>query len=163
MKSIVRSRRGWFPKLAVAATAGTAIAALVTGVAAYSQTAPVAETSAVAAEPWAPVVKALANDKTIAANAKALLERGRAIFRYVTFGDERWWTDTIQLHKAVAGERHGGVGGGVSPATALAVGLKVDIDAIPTNIQQQIRLGKVDLGDPAVTLALLELVAVVGV
>jgi len=133
---------------------------MVLAVAAYSQTAPAVETGVA---PKAAVVRALATDSTIVENAKTLLEKGRTIFRFETFGDEAWWTDTIQLHKAIAGERHGGIGAGVSPATALAVSLKVDIDAIPRNIQQHIRLGKVDLGDPALTLTLLELDAVVGV
>ncbi len=92
-----------------------------------------------------------------------LLHEGRKVFRYETFGDEAWWTDTIQLHKAIAGRKHGGVGKGVSPATALAVGLKVDFDAIPKKIQRAIARGAVDLNDPAVTLALLQLDAVVGV
>jgi len=158
------SRRGRFvSKWAVVGVTGTAVIALVTAIAAHSQTSRGSETSGAVTEPLGPVVKALANDKTIAENANALLERGRAIFRFETFGDERWWTDTIQLHKAIAGERHGGAGGGVSPATALAVGLKVDINAVPRNIQQQVRLGKIDLGDPAVTLALLEVDAIVGV
>jgi len=153
-------RRRLLPRFAVVAVSGTAVAAMVLAVAAYSQTAPAVETGVA---PKAAVVKALATDSTIVENAKTLLEKGRAIFRFETFGDEAWWTDTIQLHKAIAGERHGGIGAGVSPATALAVGLKVDIDAIPRNIQQHIRLGKVDLGAPALTLTLLELDAVVGV
>jgi len=153
-------RRRLLPRFAVVAVSGTAVAAMVLAVAAYSQTAPAVETGVA---PKAAVVKALATDSTIVENAKTLLEKGRAIFRFETFGDEAWWTDTIQLHKAIAGDRHGGIGAGVSPATALAVGLKVDIDAIPRNIQQHIRLGKVDLGDPALTLTLLELDAVVGV
>ena len=153
-------RRRLLPRLAVVAVSGTAVAAMVLAVAAYSQTAPAVETGVA---PKAAVVRALATDSTIVENAKTLLEKGRTIFRFETFGDEAWWTDTIQLHKAIAGDRHGGIGAGVSPATALAVGLKVDIDAIPRNIQQHIRLGKVDLGDPALTLTLLELDAVVGV
>ena len=153
-------RRRLLPRFAVVAVSGTAVAAMVLAVAAYSQTAPAVETGVA---PKAAVVKALATDSTIVENAKTLLEKGRAIFRFETFGDEAWWTDTIQLHKAIAGERHGGIGAGVSPATALAVSLKVDIDAIPRNIQQHIRLGKVDLGAPALTLTLLELDAVVGV
>jgi cytochrome c5 len=92
-----------------------------------------------------------------------LLTEGREVFRFETFGDEAWWTDTLQLHKAIEGKNHGGVGAGVSPATALSVGLKVDIDAVPRNIQNAIAQGKVNLNDPAVTLALLQLNAVVGV
>jgi hypothetical protein len=92
-----------------------------------------------------------------------LFTEGREVFRFETFGDEAWWTDTLQLHKAIEGQKHGGVGAGVSPATALSVGLKVDIDAVPRNVQNAIAQGKVDLDDPAVTLVLLQLNAVLGV
>jgi len=51
----------------------------------------------------------------------------------------------------------------VSPATALVVGLKVDVDALPAALRQQLRMGKINLNDPAVTLALLKLNAVLGV
>lgn len=94
---------------------------------------------------------------------QSLIDEGRAIFRFETFGDEAFWGDTLQLHKAIAGEKNGGVGPGVSPKTALAVGLKVDVDALPAELQQQIKDGKVDLDDPANTVALLKLNAVVGV
>jgi hypothetical protein len=56
-----------------------------------------------------------------------------------------------------------GVGGGVSPKTTLSVGLKVDADVLPAALKQQIKDGKVDLDDPATTLALLKLNSVVGV
>ena len=88
---------------------------------------------------------------------------GRDIFRYETFGDEAFWGDTLRLHEAIAGEAHGGVGPGVSPATALAVGLKVDVDALPRQLRSNLRKGRVDLTDPATTIALLRLDAVVGV
>ncbi len=89
--------------------------------------------------------------------------RVKNIFRNDTFGDQDFWGGTLQLHKAIEGAQHGGVGPGVSPATALAVGLKVDQDALPAALVQQISAGKVDLNDPAVTLALLKLNAVIGV
>ncbi len=88
---------------------------------------------------------------------------GRQIFRFDTFGDESFWGDTLQLHKAIEGVKFGGVGPGISPATALAVGLKVDLDALPPSLVQQLKAGQVNLNDPAVTLALLKLNAVVGV
>ena len=102
-------------------------------------------------------------DAVIDDNAQRLLREGRQIFRYDTFGDEAFWGDALQLHRAIAGEKHGGVGPGVSPKTALAVGLKVDLDALPTALQRQLRAGQVNLDDPATTLALLKLNAVVGV
>jgi hypothetical protein len=92
-----------------------------------------------------------------------MMEQGRQIFRFDTFGDEAFWGDTLKLHQAVAGEAEGGVGPGVSPATALGVGLKVDAGALPQSLVAQLRQGKVDLEDPATTLALLKLDAVVGV
>jgi hypothetical protein len=99
------------------------------------------------------------------AEAHALREvrEGRETFRYATFGDEAFWGDTIKLHLAIAGAKNGGVGPGVSPATALGVGLKVDVFALPRSLQRAIAQGKVDLQDPAVTLELLKLDAVVGV
>ena len=102
-------------------------------------------------------------DRETDTNAVDTVKRGRAIFRDETFGDEAFWGDAIKLHQAVAGEANGGVGPGVSPKTALAVGLKVDANAIPANVASAIRRGEVNLDDPATTLALLKLDAVVGV
>src|SRR5215510_1823491 len=101
-------------------------------------------------------------DKTINQNAENMLADGRQTFRFDTFGDEVFWGDTIQLHRAIEGQKFGGVGPGVSPRTALAVGLKVDVEALPDELQQQIQAGQVNLDDPATTLALLKLNAVVG-
>ncbi|HET9588992.1 MAG TPA: hypothetical protein VFO91_09415 [Anaerolineales bacterium] len=92
-----------------------------------------------------------------------LIAEGKHIFRFDTFGDEDFWGGQLQLHQAIQGEEFGGVGPGVSPATALAVGLKVDVEALPRSLQKQLKQGNVDLNDPAVTLALLKLNAVVGV
>jgi hypothetical protein len=96
-------------------------------------------------------------------NANKMLEEGKQTFRYETFGDEVYWTDALQLNKAIAGEKHGGIGAGLSPKTALAAGLKVDMDVIPADVAAAIKAGKVNLDDPAVTLTLLQLNAVVGV
>ncbi len=96
-------------------------------------------------------------------NAAQQVREGRETFRYATFGDEKFWGDGIGLHRALAGSANGGVGPGVSPKTALAVGLKVDVDALPRALQRSLARGKVDLDDPATTLALLKLDAVVGV
>jgi mono/diheme cytochrome c family protein len=79
---------------------------------------------------------------------------GKQIFRFDTFGDEQLWTDTLQMHQAIAT---------VSPAAALGVGLKVDVDALPAALIAALRAGEVDLNDPAVTLELFRLNAVVGV
>jgi len=92
-----------------------------------------------------------------------LIKEGKQTFRYDTFGDEAFWGDQLELHKAIAGEANGGVGGGVSPATALSLGLKVDVKALPKSLRKQIKRGKVDLSDPATTIALLQLNAVIGV
>lgn len=96
-------------------------------------------------------------------NANRMMEEGRKIFRFDTFGSEAFWGDALQLHKAIAGEKLGGIGPGVSPKTALAVGLKVDADALPESLKRDLKAGKVNLDDPATTLALLKLNAVVGV
>jgi mono/diheme cytochrome c family protein len=79
---------------------------------------------------------------------------GMAIFRYDTFGDEQLWTDVLRMHEVIAT---------VDPATALGVGLKVDADALPAGVVAALRAGQVDLTNPAVTVELLRLNAVVGV
>ena len=96
------------------------------------------------------------------ANAAQKVLMGEQVFRFDTFGDEAFWGDTLKLHQAIEGAKLGGVGPGVSPRTALAVGLKVDISALPRNLVEQIERGRVNLDDPAVTLLLLKLNAVVG-
>ncbi|HZD74086.1 MAG TPA: hypothetical protein VE776_09420, partial [Actinomycetota bacterium] len=94
--------------------------------------------------------------------AAKLADHGQQVFRFDTFGDQAFWGDTLKLHEAIEGAKLGGVGPGVSPRTALAVGLKVDSDALPDDVKQAIAQGQVDLDDPAVTLTLLKLNAVVG-
>jgi mono/diheme cytochrome c family protein len=84
----------------------------------------------------------------------ARVHQGQAIFRYDTFGDEQLWTDVLRMHEVIAT---------VSPATALSVGLKVDVEALPSAVIAALRAGAVDLTDPAVTVQLLKLNAVVGV
>jgi hypothetical protein len=91
------------------------------------------------------------------------MEQGQKTFRFDTFGDEAFWGDGLKLHQAIAGSKNGGVGPGVSPRTALAVGLKVDSEALPSDTVDAIRKGRVKLDDPASTLALLRSNAVVGV
>jgi hypothetical protein len=87
-------------------------------------------------------------------DAAATIQEGRRIFRFDTFGDEAFWTGVLRLQEPLSG---------VSPRTALAVGLKVDVDALPREVVSQLRAGRVDLDDPAVTLALLQADAVLGV
>lgn len=113
---------------------------------------------------WTISQQTLAQDSDpIADNATRMIEEGRQTFRYDTFGDEAFWGDTLQLHRAIAGEALGGVGGGLNPNTALELGLKVDAEALPADLVEQIEAGEVNLDDPATTLALLQLNAVVGV
>src|SRR5215469_9336796 len=103
------------------------------------------------------------DEDPIAQNARQLIREGRQTFRFDTFGDEAFWGGTLKLHEAIEGAANGGVGPGVSPNTALAVGLKVDVDALPGNLQSDLKHGRVNLNDPATTLALLQLNAVIGV
>ena len=107
-------------------------------------------------------VHAQQSDPT-ADNAQGMITAGRQTFRFDTFGDEAFWGDSLKLHQAIEGAKLGGVGPGVSPATALAVGLKVDVDALPQAMVTGLEKGTVDLNNPATTLALLNLNAVVGV
>ncbi|HEY1875224.1 MAG TPA: cytochrome c [Steroidobacteraceae bacterium] len=92
-----------------------------------------------------------------------MLTEGRQIFRFDTFGDESFWGGSLRLHEAIEGSALGGVGPGVSPRTALAVGLKVDVSALPKSLVEDLTAGRVDLDSPATTVALLRLNAVVGI
>jgi cytochrome c5 len=87
-------------------------------------------------------------------NAETLIEQGRHVFRFDTFGDEAFWTDALHMQQPVST---------LSPQTALALGLKVDAQALSPAVIQDIKLGRVNLGEPAVTLALIKQNAVVGV
>jgi hypothetical protein len=98
-----------------------------------------------------------------AANALVKITKGLQAFRFDTFGDEAFWGATLRLHQAIEGVSLGGVGPGVSPRTALSVGLKVDIDALPSNVREQLLHGLVNLDSPATTLTLLQANAVVGI
>ena len=84
----------------------------------------------------------------------ALIEKGKQIFRFDTFGDESQWTDALRMHEVISAA--------VDPTTALSVGLKVDADALPAAVVAGIRDGSIDLKSPATTIALLKLDAVVG-
>jgi cytochrome c553 len=86
--------------------------------------------------------------------AKTAASDGRETFRFDTFGDEQLWTDTLRMHEALAT---------VTPAMALAVGLKVDSDALPPPVIRALQAGQVDLNDPKVTRRLLEMDAIVGI
>ena len=88
------------------------------------------------------------------AKVQANRESGKDIYRFDTFGDEQLWTNVLRMDEAVST---------VSPATALAVGLNVDVDALPQAVIAALRADQLDLTDPAVTIELLRLNAVVGV
>jgi cytochrome c peroxidase len=96
-------------------------------------------------------------------HAISLVTRGRQIFRFDDFGDNKFWSGALQLDRAIKGRANGGVGPGVSPKTALALGLKVDVNALPRSVRSALKAGKVDLNSPATTIALIKLNAVVGV
>ena len=84
----------------------------------------------------------------------ALVAQGKDIFRFSTFGDETFWTDTLRMHEVISAA--------VDPTTALSVGLKVDTDSLPAAVVQGIQNGSISLTSPATTVALLKLNAVVG-
>jgi mono/diheme cytochrome c family protein len=110
-----------------------------------------------------PLLALLAACSTPQVTAAPTALEGQRIFRFDTFGDEAFWTDTLRMHEVIEGAGLGGVGPGVSPATALAAGLKVDVDALPPALVTSLKAGQVDLTSPATTVALLKLGAVVGV
>lgn len=85
----------------------------------------------------------------------AMIEQGKQIFRFDTFGDEAQWTDSLRLHEVIPAA--------VDPVTALSVGLKVDAEALPAAVVKGIQDGTVDLKSPATTVALIKLNAVVGI
>jgi hypothetical protein len=101
-------------------------------------------------------------NSAIDANANAMMEKGKAVFRYETFGDEVFWTDKLQLHKILVDEKHGGTGDGLTPKEALDLGIKVDLQLLPSVLKRKIQEGKF-LNDPWVTKELLKINAVVGV
>jgi hypothetical protein len=95
-------------------------------------------------------------------SASEMLDKGKAVFRFETFGDEIFWTDKLQLHKVLVDEKHGGTGNGITPKQALDLGLKVDLKLLPGFLKKKIKEGKF-LDDPFVTLELLRLNTVLGV
>src|SRR2546426_2857820 len=103
---------------------------------------------------WLAAIAACTSEKLVTSPIDDVLTDGKAVFRFDTFGDEAFWTDTLRMHQVVQG---------VSPKTALAVGLKVDVAALPGALVSQLSAGQVDLDAPATTVALLKLNAVVGV
>jgi hypothetical protein len=95
-----------------------------------------------------------AHEPNSTVNALEMTREGRQIFRFDTFGDEAFWGGQMRLHETIAT---------LAPSNALALGLKVDVRSVPPNVLQRIRKGRLDLGDPANTLALLKANAVLGV
>lgn len=94
------------------------------------------------------IVASCGDDNPAPVTGPCAVSDGQCIFRHDTFGDEQLWTDTLRLHELAQT---------LSPKTALAVGLKVDADAVPADV-----LASADLDDPATTVALIGLDAVVG-
>lgn len=120
-----------------------------------------AQTQPGSEQPIRPRVKG--PDQAIVQSAVQSIEKGRETFRFDTFGDEAFWGDTLNLDATIAGAANGGIGPGLTPAQALGLGLKVDIDAVPQPLQNKLRRGEVNLNEPATTLALLQINSVVGV
>ncbi len=89
------------------------------------------------------------NSTSVVGNSPYAVDDGRCIFRHDTFGDEQQWTEVLRLHEVVQT---------LSPTAALGVGLKVDSDVVPADV-----LATADLQDPATTVALIGLDAIVGV
>jgi hypothetical protein len=108
-----------------------------------------------AASPPAVALSSITGQADRSAQSRSRPADGLTIFRFDTFGDEQLWTDQLQMHVVIESA--------VDPLTALAVGLKVDVDAIPPEVQMAIAAGRVDLSNPATTVALIRLNAVVGV
>lgn len=119
-----------------------------------ARTVRIATTTAVAAALTVACGGGGGGDDGPAAEQAALVAQGKQIFRFDTFGDEAHWTGTLRMHEVI--------GTAISPVTALAVGLKVDAEALPPAVVKGIRDGSIDLKSPDTTVALLKLDAVVG-
>jgi len=102
-------------------------------------------------------------DRLTNLNAQKMVREGREIFRFDTFGDEDCWGGKLRLHEAIKGKALGGVAPGLSAKTALSLGLKVDVDLLPSHVVKALAAGDVDLANPATTIELLKLNSVVGV
>src|SRR5262249_29697739 len=102
-------------------------------------------------------------DDSIKTAAVAMIDAGRNTFRFDTFGDEALWGEALILVRSIVDEKRGGARPGVSPKKALEVCHKLDAEALPADLVAKIKAGQVDLDDPATTVALLKLKAVVGV
>ena len=98
---------------------------------------------------------AACSDNSGSGLSAAAVAKGKDIFRFETYGDETFWTDTLHMNEVIQQA--------VDPTTALAVGLKVDTDSLPPEVVSAIQSGAISLTDPATTVALLKLNAVVGV
>ena len=105
----------------------------------------------------------VAYDARVENYAEKLLNDGREIFRYDSFGSEDFWGGKLRLHEAVAGEQEGGIGPGLTPKKALELGLKVDVGKLPKILSEAIQEGNVSLESSETTVALLRAHAVVGV
>jgi len=101
------------------------------------------------------VAIAACSDNSGSGLSAAAVAKGKDIFRFETYGDETFWTDTLHMNEVIQQA--------VDPTTALAVGLKVDTDSLPPEVVAAIQSGAISLTDPATTVALLKLNAVVGV
>jgi hypothetical protein len=113
--------------------------------------------------PRNPAVKKIPGRPDIEANAGRLIDEGRKVFRHDTFGSEDFWGGKLRLHEAISGAERHGVGAGLTPHQALAVGLKVDYDAVPNVLVQVLKGGSVSLDKEKTTIELLKADAVVGV
>ena len=102
----------------------------------------------------AALLSACGNSTSDSTDNAALVAEGKQTFRFDTFGDETKWTDELHMEQVV---------NAVDPTTALAVGLKVDSEALPPEVVQGIQNGTISLTDPATTVALVKLNAVIGV
>jgi len=113
--------------------------------------------------PRNPAMKRISGRPDIEANAGRMIDEGRHIFRHDTFGSEDYWGGKLLLHEAISGAERHGVGKGLTPHQALALGLKVDQDAVPNVLVQVLKGSSVSLDKEKTTIELLKADAVVGV
>ncbi|MDQ3516854.1 MAG: hypothetical protein M3466_00430 [Gemmatimonadota bacterium] len=81
---------------------------------------------------------------------------GREVFRFETFGNERFFTDALRLPAGM-------VAAAVTPRQLLALGVSIDIEAVPAAIRALLTSAPASvLDDPAMTIALINANSAVG-
>jgi len=94
-------------------------------------------------------------DSVIEDYVDRMMKTGRQVFRYDTFGSEAFWGDKLKLHEAIASEKEGGIGAGLTPKRALEKGAQSRSRVCSRSLLEVIKGGAVSLENPKTTVELL--------